>query len=187
MRTHDSASLPRPVPCLFPWLLLPALLAGWASPAHAQQPRPATEERILEIGPRIGYDYRENVAVLGAHLRLPIDPWHRLEFVPSGDLTFRSGFTERQLNLDGTLYVDGSRSLYIGAGWAFRNTFYLDENRQPLDERETRSGYTLFGGLHAAATVGIFVPQIEARWTFVDVFEPKTISLGLNYPIPLGF
>lgn len=185
MTDHLPPGLPGPTTCLVALILL----AGWASPGSAQ-PRPGAEPegRVLEVGPRIGFDYRDNVLVLGAQLRLPVDPWYRLEFVPSMDFTFHSGLTERQYNLDGAIYLDSGRSVYVGGGAAFRNTFFeIGEGGELLGERETRTGYSLFGGFHGGSVAGTLVTQVEFRWSFVDRFEPQSVSVGLNYPIPLGF
>lgn len=167
------------------WIAVLALLVGSASTAHAQQ---TSGERALEIGARAGYDYREDVPVLGAHLRIPVDPWRRVDLVPSVELRFQSGVTERQYNLDGAFYLDQTRTLYIGGGAAFLNTFFLDdEDGGLLDTRETRTGYSVFGGLHDLPGWGDLTPQVEIRWSFVDVLRPRNISVGLNYSVPLGF
>lgn len=173
-----------------PGLLALIVLATSVSGAAAQRPSEAVmrrEGRVLEIGPRIGMDITDNVFVLGGHLRIPVDPWQRFELMPGFDLTFQSGLTERQFELDGALYIDEARTFYLGGGAAFRNTFYLGENNQLLDRRETRTGYSLFGGLHGGTFLDVLVTQIEFRWTFVDDFRPRTITLGFDYPIPLGF
>lgn len=142
---------------------------------------------MLEIGPRVGLDYRENALVLGGQIRVPVDPWRRVELVPSFDFTFETGVTERQLNLDGAVYLDGGRTLYLGGGAAFRNTLWPADDGELGGERETRTGYTIFGGVHGGRAFSTFVTQIELRWSFIDPFEPRSVTLGLNYPVPLGF
>lgn len=143
--------------------------------------------RILRIGPRAGFDLLQEALVLGAHLSVPVDPWNRVAFSPSVDATFLSGLTEYQFNLDGAVYLDPRQSVYLGAGAAFRNTYYTDEAGEALDERETRTGYTLFGGINGARIGDLFLTQLEFRWSFVDDFEPRTLTLGFNYPVPLDF
>ncbi|HZD06357.1 MAG TPA: hypothetical protein VE173_15710 [Longimicrobiales bacterium] len=170
-------------------LLALALVAGTAHDVSAQRRSAAAmrrEGRVLEIGSRIGMDITDNVLVLGGHLRIPVDPWQRFELMPGFDFTFQSGLTERQLELDGAFFIDGARILYLGGGAAFRNTRYL-ENRQVLEQRETRTGYSVFAGLHGGTFLDALTTQIEFRWTFVDDFKPRTITLGFDYPIPLGF
>lgn len=153
-------------------------------PSSEEQPSP----RRLEIGVRAGLDYQDDSPSLGAHARISVDPWRRLDLLPSVEVTFQDRLTEKQFNLDGGLYLDGSRTLYVGSGAAFRNTLYLDGDGAPLPERETRTGFNLFAGLHLVSPSDLPVAlQLEARWTFVGDFEPRTLVIGVNYPVPLGF
>jgi hypothetical protein len=174
-------------------ILAVVLLCASARPMEAQlRPAPPTEERPpparLEIGVRAGLDYQNDSPSLGGHARVSVDPWRRLDLLPSVEFTFQDRLTEKQFNLDGALYLDGSRTLYVGSGAAFRDTFYLDDEGDPLAERETRTGFNLFAGLHLVSPSDLPVAlQLEARWTFVGDFRPRTLVVGVNYPIPLGF
>jgi hypothetical protein len=169
-------------------LLLLGLLLGGFSRAHGQErdgPPEGTVGSRLEIGVRAGIDYQNDAPLLGGQLRISVDPWRRIDFLPSVEVTFQEGLTERQYNLDGAFYLDGTRTLYLGGGAAYRNTYFL-ENREPLDERETRLGYNVFGGIHVAPFRLPLTVQLEGRWTFVDDFKPQTLMVGVNYAIPLG-
>jgi hypothetical protein len=170
-------------------VLLFALLSASPSYAWGQErdgpPRDAVGSR-LEIGARVGVDYQNDVAILGGQLRISVDPWRRIDFLPSAELTFQEGLTERQYNLDGAFYLDGTRTLYVGGGAAFRNTYYLDGGDEPLAERETRVGANAFGGVHLAPFRLPLTVQVEGRWTFIDDFRPQTLIVGVNYAIPLG-
>ena len=174
-------------------ILAIVLLCATARQAEAQlRPGPPTEERPsparLEIGVRAGIDYSDDSPSLGGHARISVDPWRRVDLLPSVEFTFQDQLTEKQFNLDGSLYLDGSRTLYVGSGAAFRDTFYLDDEGDPLPEQEIRTGFNVFAGLHFASPSDLPVAvQLEARWTFVGDFEPRTLVLGVNYPIPLGF
>jgi hypothetical protein len=168
--------------------LLIGLLAGGPSHARGQEPEGPPEGSVgsrLEIGVRAGLDYQTEAPLLGGQLRISVDPWGRIDFLPSAEFTFQSGLTERQYNLDGAFYLDRTRSFYVGGGAAYRNTYYLEE-RAPLAERETRLGYNVFGGIHIAPFRLPLTVQLEGRWTFIDDFQPKTLVLGVNYPAPLG-
>lgn len=163
-------------------------LALLAVPAEGQRTEDGPSQptgRTLEIGPRVGIDYHAESMVVGGQLRFAVDPWQRLDFVPSMELTFQGGLTERQLNLDGAIYIDRARTLYVGGGAAYRNTYYLEDG-VVLDERETRTGYSLFAGLHLPRGERFFETQVEFRWSFVDHFEPRIVAIGLNYAIPLS-
>lgn len=171
--------------------LAAVLLAGSATSVEGQLRGggPPDDEvgRSLELGVRAGIDYQGDSPILGGQLRLSVDPWRRVDLLPSVEFVFQNALTERQVNLDGAFYVDDGRTLYLGGGAAYRNTYYLDEDNRPLPTRETRTGYNVFGGIHLSSTEFPLRLQVEGRWTFIDDFEPRTIELGLNYPIPLGF
>lgn len=176
---NEDHRVRRPIAVRFVAAAVLPLSVATAVPAHAQgAPQPV---RALEVGARAGMDIRNEAPLLGVQLRMPVDPWLRLDLVPGAELVFQSGFTERQYNLDGALYLDAGRSLYVGGGAAFLDTFYLDEDGELLEEREIRSGYSVFGGFHGTAAPGGFAPHIELRWTYVDVFELRTIYIGVNY------
>lgn len=168
-------------------LTLLTLAAGGVAPAEAQGlPGAPAPVRALEVGPRAGFDNRSEALILGAQLRVPVDPWLRADFVAGADVFFRSGVTERQYHLEGTIYLDPGRVLYLGGGAAFLDTFFQDEDGALMEEREVRNGYSLFGGFHGTAAPGGFAPHIELRWTFVDVYEAQTIHVGVSYFLGLG-
>jgi len=172
-------------------VLAVVLLAMNASSVEGQLrgggPPEDDEGRSLELGVRVGVDYQGDTPVLGGQLRVSVDPWRRVDLLPSVEFVFRNALTERQVNLDGAFYLDGNRTVYLGGGAAYLNTYYLDDDDHPLPTRETRTGANVFVGIHLSSTELPLRLQVEGRWTFVADFKPRTIALGLNYPLPLGF
>ena len=141
--------------------------AGWA-PAAA--------------GVRFGYDQAARGEVIGAQLRIPVLPDGRVEVMPGADITFLTGLRDYGFNLD-ALYVSGGRrgGIYAGGGLALRNSLFTDE---PGADRETKTGVGAVVGVKGGGP-GPFGTQVEFRWVFLpnDDYDPRTISLGVNFPL----
>jgi hypothetical protein len=118
--------------------------------------------------------------LLGGQAHVLVDPWGRVTLLPNAHFEFRNGVRDWQANADAAFMP--TRSLYLGGGLAFRNTIYDEELG-----RETRRGYSLFLGLRAPAVQGRLSAQIEVRWSFISQLRPRTLTVGLNYPVLIVF
>ena len=170
-------------------ILLSLLALGTGTVEAQLRPSERAEPpgRSIEPGVRVGLDYQNDAPILGGQVRLSIDPWLRLDLIPSVEFTFQEGLTERQINLDAAFFLDPGRTVFVGGGAAYRNTIYLDDQEDPLPNRETRTGFNVLAGLHLAFTTVPVAMTVEARWSFVDNFEPQTLVVGVGYPLSLGF
>ena len=134
------------------------------------------------VGVRLGYDQAARGEVIGAQLRIPVIPDGRVELMPGGDITFLTGLRDYGFNLD-ALFVSGGRrgGVYGGGGLALRNSLFTDE---PGADRETKAGFGLVAGVKGGGP-GPFGTQVEFRWIFLpdDDYDPRTISLGVNFPL----
>lgn len=170
-------------------LLFAALLLGLVPPSEAaaqlrtEPPEPPSPGRALTVGARVGVDIANDGLVLGGQIRIPVDPWRRVEVMPSASVDFLSGITEMQLEADAAVFVDRQRRLYVGGGAAFRNTVYEDTGPEG-GEREFRTGYSLIAGARTRAGGPLdFGTQLQIRYVSVDRFEPLYLTLGLNFPL----
>jgi len=176
----------RPLPTattrIFALLALLAILAPsdlWAQFGQRQRRRAPAPYRGVAIGARLGQEYDIDAWAVGGQLRATFDPWGAIELMPNGDVYFlRQGEgRDWQLNADAAVALLG---IYVGGGLAFLNgRFEVDE------PDETRTGYNLFAGLRAPLAPGRFGFQAEFRWSWVDDRKPRTVSIGLNYPLVL--
>lgn len=136
----------------------------------------------ISIGPRIGYDQGSSGEMVGLQVHVPVIRSAHVELMPNADVTFLTALREYQLNLE-AVYVTGGRlgGLYLGGGVAFRNSIYGSD---PATPRSTERGWSAVVGVRATGAA-VFGIQLEARWTFldVDVRDPRTISLGINFPL----
>ena len=142
----------------------------------------ATSWPAVSVGPRIGYDQGSGGEMVGLHVHVPVVRSAHVELMPSADVTFLTALREYQLNLEAVYVTSGRRGgLYLGGGLAFRNSIYGSDRSAP---RSTEQGYSAVVGVRAmgAAPFGV---QLEARWTFldVDVRDPRSISIGVNFPL----
>lgn len=167
------------------------LLAG-ASPLHAQRRGPAgggafgPDARLLEAGVKAGLDMDQEAFVAGAFLRLPVDPWRRFALAPGAEVEFIRGNTEWQIDADGVFLFGRGGSLYVGGGPAFRSALYRDsEDEEPV--RDLRTGYSLVVGLRTPPGRGRSASQVEFRWTEVEDYNPRVVSLGFSWARALPF
>jgi hypothetical protein len=147
---------------------------GRSQPGQNTQPWPP-----ISIGLHAGYDDTSKGTILGAQLRAPLLRSARIEFMPSGSVTFANGLKEYQLNLD-AVWVLGGRAggLYLAGGFALRNTIF-----SPGVGRESKSGGGVALGVRSSPTAGLGT-QVELRQIFVDpTFRPRILTLGLNIPL----
>ena len=162
-------------------LLAVAFLMGRMAGAEAQTPgggsSPVTGGVLA--GARVGYDFFTEGLVAGGQLHFLLDPWGWVDLMPNAEASFSGGAKTWQANAD--VALTPIRGLYFGGGAAFRNTIYETEGG-----RETRTGYTIFAGIRSPPTRGEINPQVELRWTFIgDIQRPKTVTVGVNWPLLL--
>lgn len=154
-----------------------------AAQLRTGSPEAPAPSRVLTVGVRAGADLANEGLVLGAQVRIPVDPWRRLELVPSASVDFLAGIAEYQLEADAVLFVDRMRRLYVGGGAAFRNTIY-EETADGDEERETRTGYSLLAGARTLDGGPLDMgTQLQIRYVSVDRFEPLYVTLGVNFPL----
>ncbi len=164
-----------------PVLIAALSLATLVPPSVAEaQVGPNSDARpSLSIGARVGYDFEvtSGAFVLGAGTRISIPGATFLELQGVADWTFLDGLIERQMGVD-FLYQFGG--LAVGGGPVIRNTVW-----EPalLDERESRTGYSLVLILAGQATDRLLNGQLELRYTKVSNFSPKAVSIGVNLPL----
>lgn len=157
------------------WLCVVAVIALTApTEARAQGPGDDVRSGVL-VGGRVGFDLRNEALVLGAQSHLLLDPWGVTALMPNAEVAFLSGITEYQLNADAAAVL--FQGLYFGGGAAFRNTVFEGP------EREWRTGYNLFVGFRSPLRREGLSTQLELRWTFVEEFRPRIVSVGVNVPV----
>lgn len=157
-----------------------SLAAVLAPSAMEAQVGPNSQARpSISIGARAGYDFEisNGAFVLGAGTRISIPGMPYLELQGVTDWTFLDGLTERQMGVD-LLYQFGG--LAVGGGPVVRNTIW---DAAVLDERESRTGYSLVVILAGQATNRLLNGQLELRYTKVSNFTPKAVSVGVNLPL----
>ena len=153
------------------WGLAAALASGLSAQAPGRfLEGPPGQGWRPTLGIRVGLDYRNQDPSLGALLRLPV-PGVPAALVPSGDLVFHQGLTERQGMVDLAVSFGG---LHLGAGPVALSSIVADEG-----ERETKIGYTLVAGVRSRE--GRFGTSLEFRLVRVDELSPNVLMLGLTW------
>lgn len=163
--------------------LIVVLLLG-AEVAEAQR-RPmrgffsGSERPTVEFGVRGGYDFDAEVGSAGAQVRVPL--MRQLLLVPSGDVFFAGDNSETawQINADLVVRPDELGGLYGGVGAAFLRADFDGD-----DDEEVEAGYNLFAGIEGSRLLDTRVrPFAEARWSWVDDFDPFRLVIGINTPV----
>jgi len=150
-----------------------------ASPTTAQfgpasVGRPAFSPR-LAIGVRVGRDFDADVWSLGGQLRFSLPFLPGIELMPSGDVFVPDDGAEWQLNLDAVLRPGRVSLIYVGGGVAvMRDEFFVP------NVRRTEVGYNLLIGLRIPVRRVPLSPFVEARWTFIEAFDPFRLVTGVN-------
>ena len=157
-------------------LLLLATLIGLLLPAEAAAQRRSRNQPLLhgpiEVGPRVGRDFKNHAWLLGGQVRVPVGS--TLELRPSGDLVFaRDEKMGWQVNGDAAVRIGQGGGLYVGGGIAFVH---------PADT-ETVTGYNLFFGLSTAGPNDRVKPFLEFRWTDVEDRRPFRLMTGVSYAL----
>lgn len=137
------------------------------------------ERPTVEFGVRGGYDFDSEVGSAGAQLRVPLID--QLLLVPSGDVFFAGDESETawQLNADVVVRPDAMGGLYGGVGAAFLRADFDGD-----DDEEVEAGYNLFAGIQGSRLLDTRVrPFAEARWSWVDDFDPFRLVVGINTPV----
>lgn len=140
----------------------PAGPGGWAPPS---------------LGVHFGWDQKQRDEILGAQVRLPVLPSGELELMGSMDVTFLTNLKEYQYNVEVLYVLDGrAGGFYGGGGLGMRDTIYPDQT-----QRSTEMGYTAVVGFRLVG-LGLIVPQLEYRWTFINEapFTYQNLSLGAS-------
>lgn len=150
-------------------------LGATAAPLSAQE---GGEWMGVMLGAHAGVDYLFDGFVAGGQAIFMVDPWGRLSLVPNAEVEFRRGLRDWQANAD--LAVAPVSGVALGGGLSWRNTIYEEEAG-----RETRRGYSVFVGYRAPPSPRRFGPQIELRWSFIDRLRPRTLTIGVNFPVLL--
>jgi hypothetical protein len=130
------------------------------------------------VGAKAGVDYLFDGYVVGAQALILPDPWGRVVLMPSAEKEFRQGLQDWQVNADIAFML--TRGFYLGGGFAQRNTIY-DETIG----KETRSGHSIILGFREPPSSGRLGTQVEMRWSVISFMRPRTITLGMNYPLVL--
>lgn len=131
----------------------------------------------LEIGARAGVDLERDAVVVGGQLRIPVA---RVEFAPGVQAIFPERVNDYEVDLDAVLFTAEGSALYIGGGAAVRNSKFGES-----DERSWKTGFNVIVGFRSVRRSGdrSFAPQVEFRYTKVDIREARSVTVGLNYPI----
>jgi len=161
-------------------LVLPA--TGEAQFGTRQDRRaPVERSRALELGVKAGIDFEVDGLALGGHLRLPVDPWLRVELMPGFLYSFSDLQDQYQIDADVVAILGPGGVLYAGGGAAFRSAFFETEQ----DERRLETGYNLIVGFKEARAFGdrSLNAQLEYRFTDVDRVETSIVTLGLTFPL----
>jgi hypothetical protein len=156
--------------------VLALLLAGLLLPGHAAAQRRGSGGALIhgpiEIGPRVGRDFKNHAWTLGGQIRVPVG--QNLELRPSGDLIFpRDDGMGWQLNGDAAIRIGQGGGLYAGGGVALVHP----------DDGETETGYNLFFGLSTAPPNAPMKPFLEFRWTDVADTRPFRLMLGFSWTL----
>jgi hypothetical protein len=162
-------------------LAVTLLALATSTPASAQGPQPGglVWQGVL-LGAHVGVQNQSlfEGLLLGGQAHVLLDPWGKVVLMPSAEFEFRNGIRDWQANADAA--VMPFRGVYLGGGFAYRNTVYEEEIG-----RETRRGYSVFLGVRAPPVPGRFSTQIELRWSFISELRPRMLTLGVNFPVLL--
>jgi hypothetical protein len=147
-------------------LLALAIVGSAPAPAQAQT-------RRLHLGPRLGYEFSDGNAALGAQLSIPVA--RRLEFYPSFDYYFIDPGSLWTLNGDFKYRVAHERPnwLYVGSGLNFAD-------RRVSGVGSTHAGLNLLAGVESLK--GWVHPFGEARLTISDDTRFQ-LQAGLNFTL----
>lgn len=165
-------------------LVLPLFLPGVAEAQFGTRPerQGATERsRALEVGLRGGIDFEVDGPVLGAHLRIPLDPSGRVELMPGFLYSFSDLADPFQIDADAVVLLGPGGTLYAGVGASFRSGFY----EPGQEERRFETGYNLVVGFKDNRVFGdrSLNSQLEFRFTDVDRVESSIVTIGFNLPL----
>ena len=120
---------------------------------------------VLEIGPRVGYDFEADDWTLGGQLRVPIRP---VEPLVSVDYHLVTGHPW-QLNVDLALRLRRLSCVYAGGGIGIFHAGTTDV------------GPNLLVGLHPPPRRNAPIrPYAEGRLTFLDGVTPFRLVFGVN-------
>jgi hypothetical protein len=152
------------------------LLAGALLPESAAAQRRSSGGSLIhgpiELGPRVGRDFKNHAWTVGGQVRVPVG--RNLELRPSGDLIFpRDDGMGWQLNGDGALRIGQGGGLYLGGGIALVHP----------DDGETETGYNLFFGLSTAPPDAPMKPFLEFRWTDIADTRPFRLMAGFSWTL----
>jgi hypothetical protein len=157
------------------------LALATAAPGRAQGPQAGglVWQGVL-LGAHVGVQNQSlfEGVLLGGQAHVLLDPWGKLVLMPNAEIEFRNGVRDWQANADAA--VMPLRGIYVGGGFAYRNTVYEEELG-----RETRRGYSVFFGLRSPPVPGRLSTQIELRWSFISELRPRMLTLGVNFPVLL--
>ena len=166
------------LPDVLPLAVAFSLGMGVAAPTTPLSAQDAGPWMGAMVGAHAGVDYLFDGFVAGGQAIFLVDPWGRLALIPNAELEFRRGLRDWQANADAA--VMPARGIFVGGGLAWRNTIFEEELG-----RETKQGYSAFVGYREPPSPGQFAPQIELRWSFIDRLRPRTLTIGLNFPVLL--
>lgn len=124
----------------------------------------------IQLGARGLYDYDIHVWGAGGQLVIPVI--RGILFYPNGSVLFADNQNYTQYNLDVRL---NQFQLYFGGGLAI-----IQGAR--LNEEKTQHGTDLFVGFQPQLFRRSFItPFVEARWTYVQIFQIFTLHFGVNF------
>lgn len=169
----------KPLVPLLTTLLLLVLVPGTVGAQERRGPPARPRPQAVMVGARVGVDYFNDAFVMGAQSHLILDPWGVVDLMPNAEVAFFRGTRDWQLNAD--VAILPVRGFYGGGGAAFRNSVYDFE----VGERETRTGYSFFLGLLVPPGRRSIATQVELRWSFIDDKEPRSVTIGANWPLLL--
>ena len=127
------------------------------------------------IGVRVGRDFDADVWSVGGQLRFSLPFLPGMELTPSGDVFLPDDGADWQLNLDVVLRPGRVSLFYAGGGVAvMRDDFFVP------NVSRTEIGYNLLIGLQIPVRRAPLRPFVEARWTFIEGFDPFRLVAGVN-------
>ena len=131
----------------------------------------ASAQASTRVGPRIGYDFQSDEAILGASLTVPIST--RIEFYPSIDLYTPDRGNKVGFNGDVKVYLPtrASYDLYAGGGLGI-------VNQNVAEISNTDVGINLLFGI--ASRIGGINPFGEVRVLIHDDTQLVLIA-GMNF------
>jgi hypothetical protein len=152
---------------------------------HAQfRAATGTQENVTgwapaSIGARVGFDNAQSAPMLGAVVRVPVLPSGFVELMPNADITFLSGFTVYQLNVEAVYLTQGRRGgFYGGGGVGFRSGIF---SADPNGPRTTEQTFSVVAGLRLGG-LGRVRPEVEVRWILQDeqARDPRVVAAGVS-------